>query len=246
MVPRVPSHATFFALVAATLAMGCPDPSAGIQTNGEGAAVPPSGPGQPGADQGALSQGATQPNDARFQVKPGDGVLLSGTFDYTGTATGNFRLDFLAREENGPPKLVHTLELKGPGPWKVTAPKEFGGLYIVAFIDRGGDGPSADDPAGRTPEPVVIGSEPINDIVLAVTDQADLGELTPGGADGPPPPPPDMPQGAAGGPPPGGEGTPEGGPPPSMPTPEGGDPAAGPAPGGAPPPEGGGAAGATE
>ncbi len=186
---------------------GCPDPTAG-GTAGQGPGAPAGGPaaggpgaGAPGAGgpgagvpggegagappMGAGAAGGGRPDQARFSVAEGEGVEISGTFEYAGSATGSHRIDFLTMDTDGPPTLVHALSLDAAGPWSVEAPKNFGKVYIVAFIDKKGDGPSSDDPSGRIADQVEIGTKPVTGLTLTLKDDADLGNLTPGAA-GPP------------------------------------------------------------
>ncbi len=207
------------AILTAAVAGGCPDPNpTAAYTSTPGAADP----GTPGSVGAAGMAGGTRPDDARFKVKNGEGIELAGTFDYEGDATGRCQLDFLSRSGDGPPMLVHTVQLEKPGPWSTRAPANFGELYIVAFIDKAGDGPSADDPAAMTNGPLQIAESDIKDITLALSDTPDLGAFTPGGGGQPQgSPPPD-------GPPP--DGPPPDGPPPDGPPPDGPPPDDSPAP----------------
>lgn len=192
-------RATSLLLVLGLGIAGCPDPTAGTTGQGPGAgpaggppgAGGPGGPPPAGAEGGAppmagAAAGSGRPDGARFNLTEGEGVTLSGTFEYAGTKTGQLRVDFLTREENGPPMLAHALSLEDKGEWKVEAPENFGEVYLVAFIDQKGDGPSADDPAGRVADAVKIGTEDVAGIKLVLTDDADLGDLAPG-AGAPPP-----------------------------------------------------------
>lgn len=149
-------------------------PGAGPTVEGMGG-PPPGGPGASG-----------RPEGSHFNVTPGQGVELSGSFVYAGDATGGRRVDFLTMAEGAPPVLVHAITLDNPGEWKVEAPKDFGEVYVVAFIDRTGDGPSADDPRGRLENAVKVGTEPITGLTLTLTDNGNLGELMPGGNPHPP------------------------------------------------------------
>lgn len=239
-------------LPALALLAGCPDPtgtSAG-PTGGPGAqgGPPPAGgpgggPGGPGGGPGGPGgpgggPGAPPPdgkNPGQFQVTAGEGVVLKGAFTYAGAKTGDYRIDFLTMEPGKPPLLAHALTLDAPGPWTVEAPKGFGAVYVVAFVDQEKDGPSPTDPAGRLAEAVTIGDQPLEGLEIVLSDTPDLGDLTPNLGPGTPPPPGGEgapPAGAEGGPPDGAAGVPpagaEGAPPP------GADGA--PPPGGATPP----------
>ena len=236
--PR-PSRAWRTIVLSALLCTGCPDPNPnGAYTEAGGAASSSASVG--GASSAPSPGGAggsgTRPDDARFKVGEDEGVALEGTFQYEGEASGRMQIDFLTQESGGPPRLVHTLQVDKIGPWKTRAPKNFGELHIVAFIDKEGDGPSSDDPAARSDGPITIAEADVTEVNLILTDDPDLGTFTPGGGgqpsgspppDGPPPdgPPPDGPP--PDGPPP--EGAPqEGSPPDGAPTPEDGAPDAAP------------------
>ena len=208
-------------ILVAAFAVACPDPNpTGAYTEAGGGAVV-SGSGGGGASS---APSGTRPNDARFKVGEGEGVQLTGTFQYDGDASGRMQIDFLTQENGGPPRLVHTVQVDKLGEWKTRAPKNYGTLHIVAFIDKQGDGPSSDDPAAKSDGPVAIAEEDITGLDLILTDEPDLGTFTPGGGGGQ----------ANGEPPP--DGPPADGPPPDGPPPDGAPADGGsPAPDGAPP-----------
>ncbi|MEC8423316.1 MAG: hypothetical protein VX000_06035 [Myxococcota bacterium] len=188
------------ATILSALMMGCPDPSPVGSYQEYGAAGPSASAGGAAGDAaGPTDQGATQPNAARFQCGKEDAcVKVTGSFNYTGTQSGMNRVDFQSVVENSPPRLAHTLELKKTGPWTINAPKDFGALRIVAFIDLGGDGPSKGDP-GAVVE-VEVGAEDLTNVSLDLSDDFDVTVLSPGS--GPGAGSPDM---AAGGAPPDGD-----------------------------------------
>ncbi|MFH1469341.1 MAG: hypothetical protein ABIO70_33460 [Pseudomonadota bacterium] len=167
------------------LLAACPDP-----TNAPPAAQLSPGDAVSGAGgtdaSGQPITGAPGPattTDAK--VEPGEGVVISGAVAYDGTKTGRIRLDVLAVQASGPPMLAKTLELPAFGDWSVELPKEFGAVRVVGFLDQTGDGPTPDDPAAAVLEPLQIGTEPIEGVTLTLTDDPDLGLLTPNS------PPPD-------------------------------------------------------
>ena len=203
----------FGSLIPLLLLSACPESSTTPSTE------PGGEEGGPDNNGGGGPTPFSNPNDARFSVAPGEGVTLNGEFVYTGETPGSSRLDFQRRESpNGPPMLVHTIELDAPGPWSLEVPKDYGPIYLTGFVDLKGDGPSPDDPMGRTTEPVNIAQEDINGVDLAVSLGGDAaipsppqpgenkpgenGEPAPEGAPGGDP----APEGAPGGPP---EGTPD-------------------------------------
>ena len=240
------------ALLGALSLGGCPDPSGQAPQQGPGggpgaeggAGGGPAGGGPGGGPAGGGPGGGgpggkgneRRPENVKLDVVEGQGVAISGTFSYAGTKTGTYKVDFLSRKENGPIELVHSLTIDKPGPFSVEAPKSYGAIYVVAFVDEASDGPTATDPAGMTKEPLQIGEAPIADVTVEVSDTPDLGEFTPGaggganqagGGGGGPQGGGGGPQGGAGGAgggaggPPGGGGTPGAGHPPANGGPEG-------------------------
>jgi hypothetical protein len=173
------------AIAAATLLgiVGCPDPNP-MGAVEEKAGAPSAAGASTAPPPAASDPGATRPDAARFKVTPGEGVTVSGTFTYPGTRKGLMRIDLLQIPEGTPPRLVHTLELKTTGEWKVAAPKGFGDLYLMAFIDQNRDGPSPDDPAAVVK--VTIANDSIPNVSLALSDEPDLGPFAPGATPGAP------------------------------------------------------------
>ncbi len=232
-------------LTAAALLTGCPNPD--VVTDAPMGGNPPPG-GMPGQEGGGGQPGGGRPEIAGFAVEAGQGVTLSGTIIYAGTQTGTLRIDFLQKGKGGSfPELVHTLTLDKPGPWSVEAPKDLGDLSIVSFLDSNNNGPGPGEAAGMI-ESTTVGSVPVSNLDITLSDQPNLGAMTPptagaqpqpDGVGGPPPggQPPDG-AGGPGGPPPGGQppggpgGQPPGGQPPGGP---GGQPPGGQPPGGQPP-----------
>lgn len=183
-IPSARARAPLFPVVFGVLLAGCPDPNpvGSLQEyGGEGPSA--SAGGAAGDAAGPTDKGATQPNSARFKCTQADEcVTVTGSFNYTGTQSGMNRLDFQSVSDGAPPRLAHTLELKKPGTWTIDAPKDFGTLRIVAFIDLGGDGPSKGDP-GAVVE-LDIGAEDLSEVALDLTDDFDIAVLSPGGGPG--------------------------------------------------------------
>lgn len=179
-----PLFAVFTVGLVASILAGCPDPNPVGQYQEYGVDGPSASAGNGAAVQsGPTDKGATQPNSARFECANAEEcVTVSGTFNYAGTQTGMNRLDFQSVTDGSPPRLAHTLELRTPGEWTINAPKDFGTLRIVAFIDLGGDGPSKGDPGAVTE--VDIGAEDLPDVALDLTDDFDIAVLSPGGGPG--------------------------------------------------------------
>lgn len=144
-----------------------------------------SGPeGQVGTQGAPPEMGsAAHPDDARWKVKAGEGVSIQGNVSYTGAAPeGAVRIDVLTQAGEAPPHLVSAETLEGMGAFSFQAPKDFGEVHLVAFIDRTGDGPSPDDAAATTK--VNIATLDIAGLELVLTDEPDLGGLTPGSPPG--------------------------------------------------------------
>jgi hypothetical protein len=208
---------------------GCPDP-----TNAPAAPTSqPTADGSGADGAGAGTQASGDPGGAMHTVDatvtPGEGVVLSGTISYDGEKTGRIRIDVLTAKGQNPHMLAKTLELPELGDWAIELPKDFGTVNVVGFLDQTGDGPTNDDPAMALPTPVQVGTEPVEGLSLVLSDDPDLGALTPGGP--PPdgdavPPQPDGGGGPTGQPIVGGPGDPGG---PGGANPDGlpGDPAAG-------------------
>lgn len=173
-------------LLCALLLAGCPEapPTSTSTTAGGEAPDNPAGPPANGEGVPEPEAGA-RPTNARFEINEGEGVILSGTISYPGAKTGTMRMDFLTLAESSHPQLAHAASLPGLGPYSIEIPKDYGELHIVAFIDVDGDGPTPSDPAATTK--IVVGSEPLSGVDLALSDTPDLGELTPGATHNPTP-----------------------------------------------------------
>jgi len=159
---------------------GCPDPTTAADLGNPG---PGGGPaGGPGPDEGG-PQGPP-PEPGSFNLEADAGIKVSGTLTYSGDEKGSLRIDVLKKEDDLPPQLLHIENPDALGAFSFQAPPNTGSVTLVAFIDVSSDGPSADDPAGLIS--VEIGESPVADLEIALSDEPDLGDLTPG--DAPPPP----------------------------------------------------------
>ncbi len=172
--------------LALLLLTGCPDPTTAPAAD---LTDPGSGEGAPPPADGAT--GAAGPGDNQHTVDatvtPGEGVTVSGTISYAGEKTGRVRIDVLTERGNNPHLLAKTLELPSLGDWSIELPKEFGTVNVVGFLDQTGDGPTPDDPAMALQTPVEVGLEDIEGLALELSDDPELGALTPSS----PPPEPD-------------------------------------------------------
>lgn len=163
----------------------CPDPARTAE--GPGGTPTATATNQQGAGDGAPSQVGGQ----GFTVTPGEGVFVRGSFDYAGEKGGRNRIDFVTIQQGAPPNLVYAMTLEERGPWQVEVPKDFGPLYILAFIDQAEDGPSPGDPATPMGDAITVGATDVEGIELKLVDTAETtgapGGGGPGDAAAPPP-----------------------------------------------------------
>jgi hypothetical protein len=54
-----------------------------------------------------------------------------------------------------------------------------GDVYIMAYIDKDGDGPSEGEPAAATRHTIAVGDQNISGIHLLIVDKPEIGHLTP-------------------------------------------------------------------
>ena len=169
----------FYALLSLLLLAGCPDPvesgsvTGTSNTQDDPASINGNGPAQMESD----------PNAARLNLKEGEGLTISGTFQYGGSATGSKRVDVQKYREGSAPSLVHTIEISDDNTFSFQVPPDYGKILVTGFIDKAGNGPTADDPQGRLS--LEIGAEAQSDIILEVSD-----DYTPPAGNGTPEPTP--------------------------------------------------------
>ncbi len=180
------------AIAVMMLLSGCPEPPATNQgqapsnANQPPGAQPAAPAGKPGQSDHAAGENPSMPapdgsmamaiadnggrlNPTGFQVSAGDGVTMSGSISYDGTASGVLRLDFLKQPEGQTlPQLLHTMALDAPGPWKVDVPKDLGSVNIVAYLDANENGPNEGEPSA-TATNIEVGGDPITGIDLELT-----------------------------------------------------------------------------
>lgn len=106
------------------------------------------------------------PGPAEVIVAPGTGVMLSGTFEYSGTVTGLYRIDVMRAPAGAAPTLVRALTLPSTGAWQVELPKGLGPVSVMGFLDVGGQGPGPSAPS-MTVYGLEVGDAPIEGIQLA-------------------------------------------------------------------------------
>jgi hypothetical protein len=249
---------------------GCPEPAPTTDQAGAPGQPPAGGPQDPNAppaDPNALpadpnapppsgDAGAPPAGDATVNGNPGgpaapvgftslikDGkkVKITGTLEGAQAA----RVEFVAVEVQGDkkfPQVIDTLQT-GDGTFTVDAPAEYEKeLWVTAFADLTGNGPTPDDLAGAATSAVKLAGKDVS-VTVKLSTSPDWMKALPWSAGDDPggqPPNPEGRKPTDGGPgAPAGE-APAGGPPPGGAAPAGGAPGAPPA-GGAPgaPPAGG-------
>ncbi len=201
------------------LLAACPTdvPEAGVPAATDAPVGQPPADGSPAGSPGDPGSPSPSGNTEPLKVEPGQGVKLTGTATFEGTAEGTVRLDVL-KQGTSMPELVYSTTLEKLGPFEVELPKNFGSVQVTVFVDTTGDGPTVGEPMAASGF-IEIGETPPAPLALA------LGKLE-AGTGGPPPP---------GVPPGGGEGAPPGGAPPAGAPPAGGAVEGGPPPGAMPP-----------
>lgn len=105
------------------------------------------------------------PGPAEVVVAPGTGVVVSGTFSYTGAVTGLYRIDVMRTPVGEAPTLARALTLPGPGEWQVELPKDLGPVSIMGFLDVNGQGPGPSAPS-MTVHGLTVGQAPITGVQL--------------------------------------------------------------------------------
>ncbi|MFT4979059.1 MAG: hypothetical protein ACI8S6_004969 [Myxococcota bacterium] len=101
-------------------------------------------------------------------------VRIAGDLSYEGDAAGHVLLDLLSADKD----ILLSVRCAKPGPFEVSVPKGLGATTLVAIIDSDFNGPTRNDAAGRTAEPVDIQAADIDGVTIALAAGADLGDIT--------------------------------------------------------------------
>jgi hypothetical protein len=126
----------------------------------------PGGFAMPGAEAApAPAPSAAEPVFADLGEAP---VTLSGTLTLRGLEAEQVDLDVFAVDPEGQGGKRYVGKLKvAPGPWSFQAPRDVGGLFLEALVDRTGDGPTGDDPRGSyAGNPVLVGGQDLSGLDL--------------------------------------------------------------------------------
>lgn len=153
---------------------GPPAAGAGGRVDGSGG-VPPGDEdapsGEPGGGQGCRASDMAL---SHIPIDEGTGVTLSATIE-ADQQTGPVLIEVVRLDGEAPVSIYH-FECHGPGRLELTAPPDLGEIYLAAFQDSLGDGPTADDPAGMT-GPLSIGKSDIDSLIIKLAAGADLGKV---------------------------------------------------------------------
>lgn len=170
-------------------------PSSGAERAADAGGAPGGGdppPGSGGGEPGAGAPGDGPPGGGEAGVggcrltpswegkSQGGGQTLSGRAVAEGT--GQLLVDIVDEASS---QVVWGVECSGPGNFTAVLPAELGTVWVAVYLDLTGDGPSADDPQGRSSGSFSASSPPDDLEVVLATDAPITGIREPGG--GPPP-----------------------------------------------------------
>jgi hypothetical protein len=121
-------------------------------------------------------------------VEAGEGVVLSGQISGAGTAPGQVLVDVVPSDPSAGHLARYNLVCSSAGEFKAEIPPNLGTVVLAAFLDQGGNGPSADDAAWAS-EAMTIGDTDITGIEIALQAGTDMSRFLADSA--PPSAPPD-------------------------------------------------------
>ncbi|MGC6509731.1 MAG: hypothetical protein ACON4U_15005 [Myxococcota bacterium] len=93
-----------------------------------------------------------------------DTVTLSGTIDFNSEQNGSYLIDVVSNEAQ---KAVFGFECTKPGEFSIDVPSDLEAVWLFAFIDTDGNGPSENDPQGRT-EYFEIGTDNVSGLSVPI------------------------------------------------------------------------------
>lgn len=155
------------------LSVGCSGPEQGI--------TPPQGPGNAPAGGDAVGGGGGggaggppafgRVDPPGFVLGENEGVELSGRLTYLDEAepVGSLRLEIMAVVSEAETTLLAVQDLEELGDWTMRVPADLGEITVLAYFDAEMNGPSPGEPIGQLFENIVVGSEDISGIDLAVS-----------------------------------------------------------------------------
>ncbi len=170
-----------FALTLSLLLAACTSPSATFPSPPAGmeGGTPPAAGEDPGSGPGpelelgdheCIPTGFAQEN---HPFDKGEGVELSGTIEYSGTAEGQYLVDLMNMEIPDQPQVAYNVICHHGGEFLVEVPTQLGKLIAVAFLDTDGMGPANSKAAG-TSAPFEVGTDAVSDITIKLEDGADM------------------------------------------------------------------------
>lgn len=167
-----------------------------------------------GAPGGGGSGGGSGPDP--FAAVEGPRVKVGGTLVWT-DPTAVIDIDLYRPDPGAQGGRLRLGKIKrSAGPYTIEVPAGFGPLFIDAFIDAKGDGPTLGDPVGSPAAPVEVGQVELNGIDITLAAKVPEPPPPPKPTD---PPPGGGPDGAAPAGAPGPAGAPAGTPKPAAPNP---------------------------
>ncbi len=166
-----------FALSLSLLLGACTSPSATFPPpptgmDGEAPAPPTEGPGPDLeiGDHECIPTGVAQENNP---FDEGEGVELSGTIQYSGSAEGQYLVDLMNVEIADQPRVAYNVICHHGGEFQVEVPTLLGKLIAVVFLDTDGMGPANSKAAGIS-DPFQVGTDAVGDILIEIEDGADM------------------------------------------------------------------------
>lgn len=167
-----------------------PDPTPSATDALRGQAQPSNGPHDeslPATAAEDISRNELGCGPTRFWAGALEGketIIISGDIDFNSQQNGSYLVDVVSNVKNS---VVFGFECSKTGEFSISLPKDLGEVWLFGFIDSSADGPTKDDPQGRT-DVFLIESTEINDITLPVrvgqviNEAFDLKPPGPGGA----------------------------------------------------------------
>jgi hypothetical protein len=111
---------------------------------------PPGAPAGPPPNAGLPpSSGHSIPDS--FDLRPGQGVTVSGTIAYDGGVEGKIYVDVLQKTTAGDGaalqvRILHIEQVEALGAWSFEVPRNLGEVSLMGFVDVDDNGPSGQDP----------------------------------------------------------------------------------------------------
>ena len=140
--------------------------------------------------EGILAEGdgtmVCEATPAALEITPpgGDSTVVSGTVAWDGAILSRVLLDLVEPERL---VAVYGFECRGAGEFSVEVPRSIGDVVAIAFVDNSQDGPSADDPQGRTAEAIDLDGGDVDGVLITAKEDGWVEGFDGGGHGGAPP-----------------------------------------------------------